>query len=209
MRPYPHADVSQTAEPGGYLLLMQKMPKSTRDGQSARAVPGRNSLQSMQGAGTGVDPDERPSLQMLMRRSWDRPTEGDWADVLDALPLFAGLRKRQLRGIAKSAKVVDYASAEPIVQAGEPGDSFYLLLEGRARVAGKSRTLKPGDFFGEMALVDGGPRSATITATSPVRAMKLPRKAFLKALKQDPQMGLVIMETLAGRVRRLERGVSA
>lgn len=209
MRPYPHADVSQTAEPGGYLLLMQKMPKSTRDGQSARAVPGRNSLQSMQRAGTGVDPDERPSLQMLMRRSWERPTDRDWADVLGALPLFERLRTRQLRGIAKSAKVVDYSSGEPIVQVGDQGDSFYLVLEGRARVAGKSRTLKPGDFFGEMALIDGGPRSATITATGDVRVMKLPRPAFLKALKQDPQIGLAIMEALAGRVRQLERGVSA
>jgi CRP/FNR family transcriptional regulator, cyclic AMP receptor protein len=163
----------------------------------------------MQPAGIVGDPDERPSLQMLMRRSWDRPTERDWADVLGALPLFQRLRTRQVRGIAKSAKVVDYSSGEPIVQAGDRGDSFYLVLEGRARVAGKSRTLKPGDFFGEMALIDGGPRSATITATSDVRVMKLSRPAFLKALKQDPQIGLAIMEALAGRVRQLERGVSA
>jgi CRP-like cAMP-binding protein len=146
---------------------------------------------------------------MLMRRSWERPTDRDWADVLGALPLFERLRTRQLRGIAKSAKVVDYSPSEPIVQAGDRGDSFFLVLEGSARVAGKSRTLKPGDFFGEMALIDGGPRSATITATSDVRVMKLPRPAFMKALKQDPQIGLAIMEALAGRVRRLERGVSA
>jgi CRP-like cAMP-binding protein len=96
-----------------------------------------------------------------------------------------------------------------MVQAGDQGDSFYLMLEGRARVLGKSRVLRSGDFFGEMALVDGGPRSATITATSAVRVMTLPRRAFLRALKQDPQIGLTIMETLAGRVRRLERAISA
>jgi CRP/FNR family transcriptional regulator, cyclic AMP receptor protein len=144
-----------------------------------------------------------------MRRSWDRPTERDWNDVLGALPLFARMPKRQLRGIAKLAKIVDYDPAEVIVQAGEQGDSFYLMLDGRARVLGRSRVLRPGDFFGEMALIDGGPRSATITATSPVRVMKLPRRAFLKALKADPQIGLAIMETLAERVRRLERTVSA
>jgi CRP-like cAMP-binding protein len=148
-------------------------------------------------------------LQMLMRRSWERPTERDWADVLGALPLFAGMSKRQLRGLAKLAKVEDYVASEPIVQKGEQGDSLYLVLEGRARVAGKSRTLKAGDFFGEMALIDGGLRSATITATDPVRVMKLPRRAFIKALKQDPQIGVAIMQTLAGRVRGLERGVSA
>jgi CRP/FNR family cyclic AMP-dependent transcriptional regulator len=156
-----------------------------------------------------ADPDEPLSLQMLMRRSWARPTQRDWADVLGALPLFAGLRTRRLKGLAKLAQVEDYSANEPIVQTGEGDDSLYVMLEGRARVAGKSRTLRPGDFFGEMALIDGGPRSATITAVSDVRVMKLPRPAFLKAVKQDAQIGLTIMETLAARVRRLERRVTA
>ena len=86
---------------------------------------------------------------------------------------------------------------------------MYLILEGRARVIGKSRVLRPGDFFGEMALIDGGPRSATIIATSQVRVMMVQRRAFLKLLKQNPQVGLAIMESLAERVRRLERAVSA
>ena len=86
---------------------------------------------------------------------------------------------------------------------------MYLMLEGRARVLGKSRVLRPGDFFGEMALIDGGPRSATIIATSQVRVMMVQRRAFLKLMKQNPQVGLAIMETLAKRVRRLERTVSA
>ena len=152
------------------------------------------------------DTDERPSLNLLMRRSWDRPTQQDWTDVLGALPLFSGLRKRQLRRLAKLARVVDYSTSEPIVQKGQRGDSFYLMLEGRARVAGRSAAFRPGDFFGEMALIDGGPRSATITAAGAVRVMELPRKAFLQALEQDPQISLAIMEVLAGRVRRLERG---
>jgi CRP/FNR family cyclic AMP-dependent transcriptional regulator len=146
---------------------------------------------------------------MLMRRSWERPTQRDWTEVLGALPLFSRLRTRQLRGIAKLARVVDFSQGEVIVQAGDEGDSFYLVLEGRARVLRRSRLLRPGDFFGEMALVDGGPRSATITAVSPVRVMKLPREAFMQALKQDPQIGLAIMQTLAERVRRLERAASA
>jgi CRP/FNR family cyclic AMP-dependent transcriptional regulator len=155
------------------------------------------------------DADERPSLQMIMRRSWERPTQNDWADVLGAIPLFSRLSGRQLRGIAKLANVVDYSPGEVMVQAGERGDSFFLMLEGRARVLGRSRVLRSGDFFGEMALVDGGPRSATITATSAVRVMRLPRQAFLRALRHDPRIGLAIIETLAGRVRRLERAISA
>jgi CRP-like cAMP-binding protein len=155
------------------------------------------------------DEYESPSLQMLMRRSWERPTERDWVEVLGALPLFSQLGKRQVRRIARLARVVDYSPDEEIVRAGEHGDSFYLLLEGRAAAAGKSRALRPGDFFGEMALIDGLPRSATITATTAVRAMKLPRRAFITALEQDVRIGLAIMAVLAGRIRRLERTVSS
>jgi CRP/FNR family cyclic AMP-dependent transcriptional regulator len=82
---------------------------------------------------------------------------------------------------------------------------MYLVLEGRARVVGKSRVLRPGDFFGEIGLIDGGPRTATIIATSDVRVMMLQRRAFLKVLKENPQIGLAIMETLAERVRHAER----
>jgi CRP/FNR family transcriptional regulator, cyclic AMP receptor protein len=153
--------------------------------------------------------DERPSLQMLVRRSWDRPTQRDWSEVLGALPLFSGVPKRHVRAIAKVAWRVDHAPGEVIVQAGDRGNSMYLMLEGRARVLGKARVLRPGDFFGEMALIDGGPRSATIIAASDVRVMMVQRRAFLKVLKQNPQIGLAIMETLAQRVRRLERAVSA
>ncbi|HVD25109.1 MAG TPA: cyclic nucleotide-binding domain-containing protein [Gaiellaceae bacterium] len=163
----------------------------------------------MGGAREAGDVAERPSLQMLMRRSWDRPTQRDWSEVIGALPLFSRVPKRQVRAIAKLAWVVDHAPGEVIVQAGEQGNSMYLMLEGRARVVGRSRILRPGDFFGEMALIDGGPRSATIIAASQVRVMMLQRRAFLKALKQNPQIGLAIMEVLAERVRRLERAVSA
>jgi CRP-like cAMP-binding protein len=155
------------------------------------------------------DMDERPSLQMLTKRSWEKPTQRDWSEVLSALPLFSRLPKRHVRAIAKLAWHVDCAPGEVIVQAGDRGNSMYLILEGRARVVGKSRVLRPGDFFGEMALIDGGPRSATIIAASQVRAMMLQRRAFLKALKQNPQIGLAIMEILAERVRRLERADSA
>lgn len=158
------------------------------------------------GAGAG---DDRPSLQMLMRRSWDRPTQRDWTEVLGALPLFSGVPKRHVRAIAKLAWPVDHAPGEVIVQKGDQGNSLYLMLEGRARVVGKARILRPGDFFGEMALIDGGPRSATIIAASQVRVMMVQRRPFLKVLKQNPQIGLAIMETLAQRVRRLERTDSA
>jgi CRP-like cAMP-binding protein len=143
---------------------------------------------------------------MLMRRSWERPTGQDWVEVLGALPLFSGLSKRQLRGLAKFAKVTDHDSGEVIVQAGDEGDALYLVLEGRGRVLeGTPRNLRPGDFFGELALVDGGPRARTITAATAMRTMKLPRRAFMRAIKQDPGIGVAVMEQLAGRIRLMDR----
>jgi CRP/FNR family transcriptional regulator, cyclic AMP receptor protein len=146
---------------------------------------------------------------MLMRRSWERSNERDWADVLAALPLFSKMGKRQVRRVAKLASIRDYEPGASIVQVGETGNSFYVLLEGHARVAGRTRALRPGDFFGEMALLDGGPRSATITAETTVRAIRLPRRAFLKAVEEDPRMALAIMAALSERVRRVERTVSS
>ena len=150
-----------------------------------------------------------PSLDALVRRPWDRPTERDWAELLSALPLFSHVGKRRLRGIAKLARVADYPPGETIVRAGDKGESFYVVLEGRASVAGRSRTLGPGAYFGEIALIDGGPRSATVTAKTRTRVMELPRRAFMKALEQDARIALEIMEALAERVRRLERAPSA
>jgi CRP/FNR family cyclic AMP-dependent transcriptional regulator len=148
---------------------------------------------------------ESPSLQTLMERSWERSSERDWADVLAALPLFSKMGRRQVRRVAKLASVRDYEPGANIVQVGESGNSFYVLLEGRAIVAGKARVLRPGDFFGEMALLDGGQRSATIAAETPVRAIRLPRRAFLKALEEDSRMALAIMAALSERLRHVER----
>jgi CRP/FNR family transcriptional regulator, cyclic AMP receptor protein len=164
------------------------------------------SLMATQGHGSDF---ERPSLQTVMKRSWESSSDRDWAEVLHALPLFSTMGKRQVQKLARVASVRDYEPDENLVRVGEPGDSFYVLLEGRASVAGKSRVLRPGDFFGEMALLDGGPRSATITATTPVRAIRLPRPSFTKAIEQDPRIGLCIMAVLAARVRRTERALSA
>jgi CRP/FNR family transcriptional regulator, cyclic AMP receptor protein len=157
----------------------------------------------------GKDEYESPSLQMLMRRSWEQPTVADWTEVIGALPLFSQLGKRQVRRLARLATVVDYSPDEEIVRAGERGDSFYLLLEGQATAIGRSSRLAPGDFFGEMALIDGSPRSATITALTTVRAMKLPRRGFITALEQDVRIGLAIMAVLAGRIRALEQSPSS
>jgi CRP/FNR family cyclic AMP-dependent transcriptional regulator len=154
----------------------------------------------------GRPEDQRLTLPLLMQRSWERPTTRDWEDVLRALPLFAKLSARHLRQVAKLAEFVEFGPGDFIVQVGEQGQAFFLILSGRAKVLGRRNapSLEAGDFFGEMSLIDGEPRSATVMATTEIHAMKLPRAAFLRVLQREPRMAMTLLEALAARVRRLE-----
>jgi CRP-like cAMP-binding protein len=148
-----------------------------------------------------------PMLHALVGGTWDRPSTKDWARVLSQLPLFAQVKKRHLSKIAALARVADFEPRDVIIREGEPADSFHLVLEGRARVQGKPRAkiLRTGDYFGEMALIDGAPRSATIAADGPLRTMVISRKPFLRLLEKEPSIALSLLAQLAGRVRQLEK----
>jgi len=126
----------------------------------------------------------------------------DWVPVLKELPLFEGISSRHLRRIPARAK--RYGPGESIVREGDPGNAFYVILDGQVRVdppKGSSATLKAGDSFGEMALLDGAPRSADITADGEVTVMVIGRAAFQKLLRSEPQMVTVLLRTLASRLR--------
>jgi CRP/FNR family transcriptional regulator, cyclic AMP receptor protein len=151
----------------------------------------------------------RDELDALLDRPWDRrPTAKDWARVLGVLPLFSKCSKRQLRTVARLARFEEWPSGQIVIQAGDAPDAFYLILGGRARVLGKphARVLGVGDYFGEMGLIDGEPRSATVVAVGHLQTMKLPRRPFLKLLEQEPRISIAMLAELAGRVRKLERG---
>jgi CRP-like cAMP-binding protein len=157
---------------------------------------------------TGPQPIAGPGgFEATLDRAWHRPTAKDWADAIAPLPLFSKVSKRHLRQVAKLATFTEFSPGEMVIQAGERGDAFYLILSGRAKVVGKprARTLGTGDYFGEMALIDGEPRSATVTAASTLQTMMLPRRPFLKLLEQEPKIAVALLEGLAGRVRRLEK----
>jgi CRP/FNR family transcriptional regulator, cyclic AMP receptor protein len=137
--------------------------------------------------------------------STTRPTASDWAGLLASLPLFARIGKRRLRKIASLAQIQVFSPGAVVVEIGQPSNAFYLILGGSAKVVGKSRrTLGIGDYFGEMGLIDGEPRSATIVAEGELQVMKLPRRPFLKLLSQEPQIATAMMAELAARIRTLE-----
>ena len=131
----------------------------------------------------------------------------EWIPVLQSVPLFEGLSKRHLRHVADLARAVRFTSGTTVVRAGSAGDTFYVIIDGEARVqtpAGDDVRLGPLDFFGEMSLIDGGPRSATVVAASEMLTMRLARPAFLKTLRSEPEIALGIMKLLVKRIRAAE-----
>jgi CRP/FNR family transcriptional regulator, cyclic AMP receptor protein len=129
-----------------------------------------------------------------------------WVDVLAGVPLFAGLSRRHLTKIARLGFSKRYASGSALVKSGDPGEHFFLILDGRAGVrAGARRVgLGIGDFFGEMSLLDGEPRSATVAAQTDVLVMMVSRRKFLKLLESEPRIAIAVMTTLSRRVRSMQ-----
>lgn len=127
--------------------------------------------------------------------------------LLERVPLFANLSGRHLKKLASLCEVVRYPTNRTVVRQGARGDSFFVIVDGSAAVKKGTRTigtLGPGDFFGEMALLDGQPRSASVVATAPLVTVRLMRREFSKALDDNPDIARGIMAELAARVRRLE-----
>jgi CRP/FNR family transcriptional regulator, cyclic AMP receptor protein len=139
------------------------------------------------------------------------PREGErmskaWLDVLADVPLFTDLSRRHLGKVAALGRTKRYPARTSIVTAGTNADAFYVILDGRATVrAGNRRIpLATGDYFGEMALLDGGVRSASVVADSEMLLMVIPRRGFLKLLESEPKIAISIMGTLAHRVRSMQ-----
>jgi CRP/FNR family transcriptional regulator, cyclic AMP receptor protein len=147
-------------------------------------------------------------LSVVIKRDWNRPTIKDWVDVLATVPLFERVGRRRLRKVAELAEVREFEPRSVVLQAGDPQDGFYVVLSGDAKIVGRphsrARTLHAGDYFGEMALLDGEPRSATVVAVGELQTMRIPRRSFLKLLEREPQIAVRLLGELAGRVRRLE-----
>jgi CRP/FNR family transcriptional regulator, cyclic AMP receptor protein len=132
--------------------------------------------------------------------------------VLSYVPLFRGLTKRQLKHLASHCRIVDYMADAVIVQEGTDGDAFYVLLKGQATVSAGGTfivRLVPGDHFGEIAALDGGPRSASVTAETPLTLATMSRSSLLKALHDDPEISLKLMEELARMFRRASAPANA
>jgi len=131
----------------------------------------------------------------------------DKIERLKEVALFEACSQRQLRSVARIARVFDVAAGTLLTRAGEPGDEFFLIIDGTARAevsAQKHVLLHPGEFFGEMSLLDGGPRSATVVADTPLRLLVISRRHFAGLLKDVPGLTETLLVTLSRRVRQAE-----
>ncbi len=123
---------------------------------------------------------------------------------LRAVPLFAHCTAKELGFIATQVEEMDFPVGKVLCREGQTGGDFFVLMSGSADVTrGTKRITKmvPGDFFGEIALVDGGKRTATVTTTSPARCLVLGPRQFQNVLHQDTDISHAIMKALTYRVR--------
>lgn len=129
------------------------------------------------------------------------------AEVLRRTDLFAAVGRKGLTSIAKQAKVVQHSSGAVIAQEGGGAAAFHVIVAGAASVHVKGRArpeLGVGDYFGEVSLIDGKPRSATVVATSPLTTVSLASWDFRPILKSDPGVAVGLLAVMCDRLRAAE-----
>jgi CRP-like cAMP-binding protein len=124
--------------------------------------------------------------------------------LLAGVPLFAGVSEASLRRIADVTATIDFPPERAIVLQGQVGNGLYLLVSGRARALQGESVLAefgPGDFLGELAVIDQQPRTATVVALEPTVCLALASWDLLAVLESDPQLGLNLVHELVRRLR--------
>ena len=131
----------------------------------------------------------------------------DVVELLKRVPLFAGVKNRDLGRLAKVMSERTFAEGEAITTEGESGIGFFVIEDGNATVTLKGeilRTVGPGEHIGEIALIDEGPRSATVTASTDLRCRGLAAWEFKSFVQEHPEVAWPLLETLASRLRDAE-----
>jgi CRP/FNR family cyclic AMP-dependent transcriptional regulator len=124
-------------------------------------------------------------------------------ELLKRAPLFANCSKRELAAISGIADEIDLKNGHELTRQGGVGREFFVLIDGTADVLRDGRkvnTLKAGDFFGEIALVHHTPRTATVKATSPIRALVITERSFRTLLERSPDIQRKVLQALAERL---------
>jgi len=139
--------------------------------------------------------------------------EGDGMDevtvglaALERTPMFAGLDREHLEDVLAVGQRVSFEPGQAIVERGDPGDAMYIVLSGVAEVdvGGRYHRLQRGDFFGEMAVLAGKPREASVKAAEPVEALRIPGDEFQAFLDANPKIATGMLKSLVERLREVQ-----
>jgi CRP-like cAMP-binding protein len=126
--------------------------------------------------------------------------------ALERAPLFAGLDRAHLEHVLRVGQRMSYDAGQAIVERGDRGDAMFIVLAGVAEVdvGGRFHRLEPGDFFGEMAVLAGKQREATVRAAEPVEALRIPADDFQAFLLDNPQIAVGMLKSLVERLREVQ-----
>lgn len=126
--------------------------------------------------------------------------------ALSGVPLFDGFSKRHLRRLAGEAESVEFGPGRAIVSEGQAGEAMFVVLGGTARVVRGGRTvaaLVPGDFFGELSALDGGPRTASVVSDTPMEVLRVFRRTLRRMMEEEPTLAMGLLEGIARRLRQV------
>ena len=128
-------------------------------------------------------------------------------ETLARVPLFSGIKPKELKKLGKRMTERSFNEGDEITREGESGIGFFVIEDGEASVSIRGdivRTLGPGEHFGEVALIDSGPRSATIIAGTDLRCRGMSAWEFRPFVEEHPEVAWALLETLVGRLRAAE-----
>ena len=131
-------------------------------------------------------------------------------ELLQRVPLLAGLGSRELEEVGRLADEIDLPQGRELTQEGKSGGEFFVIVDGSVRVERGGKVLRemgPGEFLGEISLIDDGPRTATVTTATPVRLFVIAHRQFHSLLERFPGIQTQILKTMASRIRHLEPDV--
>jgi len=153
-------------------------------------------------------------LRDLLRRGEEsgRLPQDERMRHLQKVDIFADCSKKQLKAVAAISRVVEVPTGTTLTRIGEAGEEFFFILDGTATVEVTKRKrgkLGPGQFFGEMSLLDGEPRSATVRAETDMRLLVILRRNFQTLLSEVPEITRSILAVLSRRLREHERALNA
>jgi CRP/FNR family transcriptional regulator, cyclic AMP receptor protein len=128
-------------------------------------------------------------------------------ELLRRVPLFAGLGRREIQEIGRLVDEVEVPAGHELTREGRSAEEFFVIIDGSVRIergGARVRTLTNGDFLGEIALLDGGPRTATATAQDATRLLVIAHREFHALLDRFPPIERAVLKALAERVRRTD-----